>query len=197
MDTNFIDKIYVGVNSTFDEIIWFYPSTSSPNGENDRYVIYNTSEKHWTIGNMARTTWEDSGTFEYPLATGTSAAAIYYQEFGYTADLSAMAANLEGAYFNQDAGNNIMFANKFAPDFSNLANNTPYSGTLQISLQARKYPGGTVTTKGPFAVTGSTQKVSTRLRGREFAIQIQSSTSSNLPWRLGRFRMAIEPDGLR
>jgi hypothetical protein len=197
LDSSNLDKIYAGVNSTFDEIIWLYTSTASPNGENDRYVIYNTSEKHWTIGTLNRNVWEDGGTFEHPLAISSLPYEIYYHEFGYTADLSAMAANLEGAYFNQESGNNIMFANKFAPDFSNIADNTPYSGTLQISLQARKYPGGTVTTKGPFAVTGTTQKVSTRLRGREFAIQIQSSTSSNLPWRLGRFRMAIEPDGLR
>jgi hypothetical protein len=197
LDSSNLDKIYAGVNSTFDEIIWLYTSTASPNGENDRYVIYNTSEKHWTIGTLNRNVWEDGGTFEHPLAISSLPYEIYYHEYGYTADLSAMAANLEGAYFNQESGNNIMFANKFAPDFSNIADNTPYSGTLQISLQARKYPGGTVTTKGPFAVTGTTQKVSTRLRGREFAIQIQSSTSSNLPWRLGRFRMAIEPDGLR
>jgi hypothetical protein len=83
------------------------------------------------------------------------------------------------------------------PDFSNLSDNTPYVGTLNISLQARKYPGGPVITKGPFPVTGNTQKISTRLRGRELAIQIQSSTSSNVPWRMGQFRMAIEPDGLR
>jgi len=197
LDQNNIDKIYAAVNSTFDEIMWFYPSVDSPDGENDRYVIYNTSERHWTIGTMARTVWEDGGTFNYPLAIGTVPSDLYYQEYGYTADTSALAANLESAYFDTNDGNIIMFANKFTPDFGNLSNNTPYSGTLQISLQARKYPGGTVTTKGPFDVTGTTQKVSTRLRGREFAIQIQSSTSSDLPWRMGQFRMAIEPDGLR
>ena len=197
LDQNNIDKIYAAVNSTFDEIMWFYPSIDSPDGENDRYVIYNTSERHWSIGTMARTVWEDGGTFNYPLALGTVPSDLYYQEYGYTADTSALAATLESAYFDTNDGNTIMFANKFAPDFSNISDNTPYSGTLNISLQARKYPGGTVTTKGPFAVTGTTQKVSTRLRGREFAIQIQSSTSSNIPWRMGQFRMAIEPDGLR
>lgn len=197
LDTDNLDKIYAGVNSTFDEIIWFYPSESSPNDENDRYVIFNTREDHWTIGELPRTTWEDSGTFDYPLATNADASELFYQEIGYTADSSVMAANLEGAYFDQQDGNTIMFANKFAPDFSNLSDNTPYTGTLQISLLARKYPGGPITTKGPFTVDGTTQKVSTRLRGREFAIQIQSSTSSDLPWRMGRFRMAIEPDGLR
>ena len=197
LDPLYEDKIYAGSNATFDEVIWFYTSKDSPNGENDRYVIYNTREKHWTIGTMPRTVWEDNNTFLYPLGIDAVASNLYYQEVGYAADSSALASNLEGAYFDQESGNSILFVNKFVPDFSNLADNTPYSGTLNISLKARKYPGGPVITKGPFPVTGSTQKVSTRLRGRELAIQIQSSTSSNLPWRMGQFRMAIEPDGLR
>ena len=197
LDSNNLDKIYVGVNSTFDEIIWFYPTMASPNGENDRYVIYNTVEKHWTIGALARNVWQDGGTFPYPIAIDATPSNVYYQEFGYTADTSVLAATLQSAYFDMEDGNQIMFANKFSPDFSNLSDNTPYSGTLQISLQARKYPGGDVTTKGPFSITGTTQKVSTRLRGREFALQIQSSTSSDVPWRMGQFRLALEADGLR
>jgi hypothetical protein len=197
LDTAYTSKIYAGTNSTFDEIIWFYPTTESPDGENNRYVIYNTREDHWSIGAMARCVWEDSGTFEYPLAIDGTASNLYYQESGYTADTSALAANLEGAYFMQRAGDELLFANKFVPDFSNLSDNTPYSGFLNISFKARKYPGGPVTTKGPFPVTGSTQKTSVRLRGRELAFQIQSSTSSNVPWRMGQFRMAIEPDGQR
>jgi hypothetical protein len=192
-----LDKIYAGTNSTFDEVIWFYTSNNSPNGENDRYVIYNTREKHWTIGTMPRTVWEDIGTFTTPLAVNSNPADLFYQETGYTADTSVLAANLEGAYFDENAGDNILFVNKFVPDFSNLSDNTPYSGTLQISLKARKYPGGPVITKGPFNVTGTTQKTSLRLRGRELALQIQSSTSSDVPWRMGQFRAAIEPDGLR
>ena len=192
-----VDKIYAGTNSTFDEIIWFYPSLNSTNDENDRYVIYNTRERHWTIGTMTRNVWEDIGTFTSPLALGASGVDFYYQETGYTADTSALAANLEGAYFDQDAGDSILFVNKFVPDFSNLADNSPYSGSLQVCLKARKYPGGPVITKGPFTITGSTQKTSLRLRGRELAFQIQSSTSSSLPWRMGQVRLAIEADGLR
>ena len=191
------DKIYAGTNSTFDEIIWFYPSLASTNGENDRYVIYNTREKHWTIGTMPRTVWEDLGTFSLPLAIDEVASNLYYQESGYTAGTSVLAANLEGDFFDEEDGNNILFVNKFVPDFTNLSNNTPYIGTLFITLQARKYPGGPIISKGPFAVTGTTQKTSVRLRGRELTIQIQSSTSSSTPWRMGDFRMAINADGLR
>ena len=197
IDPMYQDKIYAATNATFDEVMWFYPSKDSPNKENDRYVIYNTREKHWTIGTMARTVWEDSNTFEYPLAIDDNAANLYYQESGYTANGSDLVANLEGAYFNQEDGNPLLFVNKFVPDFSNLSDNTPYAGTLQISLEAKKYPGGPVITKGPFSITGTTQKVSTRLRGRDLAIRIQSSTSSNLPWRMGTFRIALQRDGLR
>ena len=197
LDPIYENKIYAATNATFDEVMWFYTSKDSPNGENDRYVIYNTREKHWTIGTMPRTVWEDGNTFLFPLAIDDNAANLYYQESGYTADSSALGANLVGAYFDQDDGNAILFVNKFVPDFSNLSDNMPYVGTLNISLQARKYPGGPVITKGPFPVTGNTQKVSTRLRGRELTLQIQSSTSSNVPWRMGQFRAAIEPDGLR
>lgn len=193
----YTDKIYAGTNSTFDEIIWFYPSLDTPDGENDRYVIYNTREDHWTIGTMNRTVWEDIGTFKLPLAMGTDASDFYYQESGYTAATSALTANLEGDYFDSEDGNNILFVNKFVADFSNLSDNTPYIGTLFISLNARKYPGGPVITKGPYPITGTSQKTSTRLRGRELSVQIQSFTSSDTPWRMGDFRMGISSDGLR
>lgn len=201
------DKIYAGINSRFDEVIWFYTSIDSLTGENDRYVIYNVREKHWTIGTLSRTVWEDSSTFEYPLGIDVSASEIFTHETGYMADTSALGAILEGAYFDQGGGNNILFANKFVADFSQIENNTPYIGEIQIYLKARKYPGGAVTTKGPFTVGNyptseffpNLQRTSLRLRGREIAIQIQSSTSDLMPypWRMGQLRMALQPDGLR
>jgi hypothetical protein len=197
LDSLQTDKIYAGTNSTFDEIIWFYTSKSSPDGENDNYVIYNTREDHWTIGTMNRTVWEDDNTFDYPLGMGSSAADLYYQEAGYSADNVPLVANLEGAFFDQDGGNSILFVNKFVPDFSNLDDNTPYVGTLNVTLRSRKYPGGPVISKGPYAITNGTQKISPRLRGREISLQIQSSTNSNTPWRMGELRAAIAPDGLR
>jgi hypothetical protein len=104
---------------------------------------------------------------------------------------------LDGAFFDSEDGNSIMFANKFTPDFSNLEDNDPYSGNLNISFSSRKYVGGPIITKGPYRVSASTQRLSPRLRGREFAIRIESSTVALEPWRMGKLRMAIGPDGLR
>ena len=197
LDSLHLNKIYAGVNSTFDEIIWHYPSVDSPDGENDNYVMYNVTEQHWTIGTLARTVWEDSSTFNYPLALGSDSADLYYHEFGYSADGQPLAAHLEGAFFDSEGGNSIMFANKFTPDFSNLEDNGPYVGNLNISFSSRKYVGGPIITKGPYLVSASTQRLSPRLRGREFAIRIESSTVASEPWRMGKLRMAIGPDGLR
>lgn len=188
-------KICAGVNSRFDEVIWFYPSPTSE--ENDRYVIYNTTENHWTIGTLARTAWKDTGTFDNPLGAGASGAGLFYHEVGYADGSQPMVAYLESAYFDiGSGGDQIMFSNKVVPDFSNISDNTAFTGTLTVTLRARRYPDSTPITKGPFLIQGSTPKISTRLRGREFAVRFDSNVI-NQPWRLGEFRMSLEPDGKR
>lgn len=190
------DKVAAGANSEFDEIIWFYPSVSSPDGENDRYVIYNAVENHWTIGALGRNTWRDRNTYDNPLAAGSAGQGLYYHEDGYTADGVVMSAYLQSAYFKLQDGDDIIFSNKFAPDFSNIDDGLPYEGIMQVTLQARKYPGDTVISRGPYNVTGTTKKVSTRLRGRELALRFDN-TELDKPWRMGNFRMALEVDGKR
>lgn len=191
------EKIVAGTNSQFDEIIWFYPSNNSPDGENDRYVIYNTIEQHWTIGAMCRTAWHDRDTFVHPLAAGGTGKGLYYHEVGYSDDGSPLIAYCESAYFDTRDGDVIMFANKFSPDFADIANNNPFGGSINVTLKARKYPGGTVYTKGPYRCGGTPQRISTRLRGREFAVRFDSRTIDDKPWRLGEFRMGLEEDGKR
>lgn len=191
------DKIVAGTNSQFDEVIWFYPSLDSPDGENDRYVIYNTIEQHWTIGSLCRTAWHDRDTYPHPLAAGDSGEGLFYHEVGYTDDGSPLVAYCESAYFDTRDGDVIMFANKFSPDFSDIANNTPFQGSINVTLKARKYPGGTVYTKGPYRCGGAPQRISTRLRGREFAARFDYNSIDERPWRLGQFRMGLEEDGKR
>ncbi len=190
-------KVCAGSNAQFDEIIWFYPSDGdNPEAENDRYVIYNILENHWTIGSLVRTTWKDRDTFSRPLATGDAGDGLYYHETGYADDGQPMEAYVESAYFDMQDGNEIMFSNKFVPDFSNISDNTPFTGEVFVTLRARKYPEGDVITKGPYRVASGSQFISHRLRGREFSVRLDSSLI-NTPWRMGEFRMALEPDGKR
>jgi len=187
-------KICAGVNSRFDEVVWFYPSPTSE--ENDRYVIYNTTENHWTIGTIERTAWKDTGTYDNPIGAGGPGDGLFYHEVGYTDGSQPMVAYLESAYFDEGSGDTILFSNKVVPDFSNISDNTPFTGQLSLTLRARRYPDAAVITKGPYLIEGSTDKISLRLRGREFAVRLDSS-AINQPWRLGEFRMSLEPDGKR
>jgi hypothetical protein len=190
-------KIYAGTNSQFDEIIWFYCSEDSTDGENDRYVIYSTTQNHWTVGTMRRTTWKDRSTYDSILATGPEGQGTFYQETGFAADTSALDAFIESAYFDMQDGDAIMFCDKFVPDLR-AHDGSVLPENLTLYLSARKYPGNTPYMRGPYTISGTTDKVSTRLRGREFSLRLESQTSAAAtPWRVGEIRMALHADGER
>lgn len=201
IDGRYKSKIFAGTNSQFDEIIFFYTSHDSLDTEPDRYVIVNVAEPNmpWVIGTMRRTTWKDRSTFAQVLATGVPDAdhGLNYQETGYAAGTAPMESFLQSAYFDSNSGDTIMFCNKYVPDFKTPAGD-PLLDAVEISLLMRKYPGGDVITKGPYLVTGATQKVSTRLRGREMAMRLDATTSTqSTPWRMGETRFALQDDGQR
>ena len=196
LDPDQISKISAGTNAKFDELIWFYCSNESLDGENDRYVIYSVVERHWTIGTLRRNVWHDSDTYPHPVAAGGEGAGLFYHEVGYADNGEPMSAFLESAYFDLKGGDDIMFVSKVAPDFTHTLSGAAYSGMVDIYLKGRKYPGGSIVTKGPYAVEASTQKFNPRLRAREVALRLTSESLTEA-WRLGEFRLAFAPDGKR
>ena len=89
-------------------------------------------------------------------------------------------------------GEFIMKIRRFIPDFISQTGNT------QITLQLRNFPNDTQSGSalGPFTVSSSTQKVDTRARARAIALKI-ANTTTNQSWKLGTFRLDIQPDGRR
>jgi len=61
-----LDQVYAGTNEKYNEIWWFYCSSTS--SQIDRYVIYNYLEKLWYYGQMPRSAWYDSHIRTYPVA---------------------------------------------------------------------------------------------------------------------------------
>ena len=49
---------------------------------------------------------------------------------------------------------------------------------------------------GPFTITSSTTKVDTRARARAVSLKI-ANTAASQNWKLGGFRLDIQPDGRR
>jgi len=89
-------------------------------------------------------------------------------------------------------GEFMMKIRRFIPDFISQTGNT------QVTLQLRNYPNDSQASSslGPFTVSSSTQKVDTRARARAIALKV-ANTAASQSWKLGTFRLDIQPDGRR
>jgi len=181
----------------------------------------------WTVGTLARTMWKDSAVFGLPHATeydantdtsfdvvgNTEGRTTYYEHETGTDQVrggatTVIAASIESGDFditqrivgNQQSGmadtrgdgEYIMKIRRFIPDFISQ------TGDTRVTLNLRNYPNNTQSSSslGPFTISSSTDKVDTRARARAIALKIEN-TAANQSWKLGTFRLDIQPDGRR
>lgn len=186
LDRDNANKTHAGIIESTREIIFFYPSNEDGTGEASRYVTYNVVDKNWSIGNLARTSWRDrSETFKLPFATDSN-GILYTHERD---DIFPDGAFVESGELNMGQGDNFLFADRVIPDFER---NT---GTVYLTLYAKRYPGATEEfTKGPYSLTSTTDKVDFRLRGRQVKVRLNSD---DVDWRLSGIRIRAKRDGSR
>jgi len=199
-----LEKIFVGVNSGYQEIWWFYPSLTS--NDVDKYVVYNYDANIWYYGTLNRTAWVDRGVTDYPVAAGTD-GILYNHE--YEADDQSGAAPVAIESFIQSApidlgdGEVFSYVRRLIPDvtFRNSTNSSPqvdftvdafnYNGGLQVSSDTAN-----IVKSASVPIEQYTEKVDLRVRGRSIAIKI-SSDQVGTTWRTGLNRLDIRPDGKR
>ena len=72
------------------------------------------------------------------------------------------------------------------------------TGTAIVTLNLRDFANqsSSGSSLGPFDVTTSTTKIDTRARGRAASLKI-SNTAQGSHWKLGTFKLDIQPDGRR
>jgi len=225
-DINTIPKQHInaGLNNLFGEVMWFYPNSGS--GTVNRMVCYNyldsTPERPvWTTGTLARTSWQDSAVFGKPHATeydddGTTATSnkdhvigctdgttTYYEhETGLDqvkeGATTSITANIQSGDFDigqqglAGDGEFMMKIRRVLPDF--LAQ----TGDSVVTLNLRDFPNQTQASSslGPFTISSSTNKIDTRARARSISLKVSNSSTSQF-WKLGTFRLDIQPDGRR
>jgi hypothetical protein len=225
-DINTIPKQHInaGLNNLFGEVMWFYPNSGS--GTVNRMVCYNyldsTPERPvWTVGTLARSAWRDSSVFGQPHATeystsGTTAATNKDHVVGCTDGVStyfehekgldqikegatsSITANIQSGDFDigqqglQGDGEFMMKIRRVLPDFLSQ------TGDSVVTLNLKDFPNDTAASSslGPFTVSSSTQKIDTRARARSIALKVSNSSTSQF-WKLGTFRLDIQPDGRR
>jgi hypothetical protein len=194
--------VYAYHNSLYNEVGWNYAKSGST--QVDRNVVYNFVENTWSVGTLARTTYNDAVTFDLPYATqynrtgtptfptingvtNTYGSSKYWaQEIGVnevdaSGNATAIAAYIKSGDYDiseQGLGGDgqlIMRVKRFIPDFKSL------EGNVKITLFFRDYPANNESTPsttpplitGPFTITSSTDKVDTRVRGRQVSLKIE------------------------
>lgn len=181
-------KIACGLNSRFGEIWWFYPSASSV--ENDRYVVYSIRENHWTIGEMARTCWQDSGPFRHIFAA-TPDGIIHRHEEGMTADGSTRVGDIWIEYAPVELGNGdtTMRLHAIVPDASEGIEN------VQARIKGRYHPTGPETVYGPFDLSTTDGRTPVRVTTRQAQLRIEWIADAQA--RVGINRIDVTPGGRR
>jgi hypothetical protein len=201
------NEFYVYGGNVFSEIWWFYPSSTST--ECDRYVIYNYEQRIWYFGNLARTAWLDRGINQLPIAAGTDHYLFNHEtgfDDGSTEPATALSAHIESSQMDIGDGDQHSFINRLLPDLT-FRESTADSPKAVFTVKTRNYPGGQYLQSDVKDVTRSaaatssvveqfTDQVNLRLRGRSFAVKVES-TDLGVSWRLGSPRLDVKPDGRR
>jgi hypothetical protein len=203
------DQIFCSTSEGFNEVWWFYPSSSS--NSIDRYAVYNYVEKVWYYGTMARTAWLDTGLRNYPVAA-TYSNNLVNHEYGLndneTGTETAIAATISSSEFDIGDGHNFGFVWRVLPDLTFTGSDTAPDGTqpqVVMTLYGMTNSGSGVNTTAYAAVQEGTSytiteeftgQIYTRLRGRQMIFKV-SSNQLNTTWQLGAPRIDIRPDGRR
>jgi len=117
---------------------------------------------------------------------------LYNHETGTSDNGSAMTSFIESSPSEiPNTGENLYLVDKVIPDVTMTSDTS-----LSMFINTRKYPNATEVVKGPFTITSSTEKVSTRAKGRQMSVKLQSSGTLD-DWSLGTFRVNAREDGLR
>jgi len=135
----------------------------------------------------------ETGTDQNRNGTITAITAnIESGDFDITQARASATGQATGVATFRGDGEFLMKIRRFIPDF------IAQTGTTRVTLELRNFPNDTQASSllGPFDITSSTQKVDTRARARAVALKI-SNTSTSQNWKLGTFRLDIQPDGRR
>lgn len=188
-------KVRVAVNSAFNEIAWFYPSTTST-GENDSYVKVHIegNEYEWDYGSLIRTAWTDVSILGMPIGADTT-GTVYQHETG-TSITGTGLPSFQTGYWAISDGEDIPFVDLIIPDFIWGTRSGAQNASINITFFGVNYPGDTPTAYGPFTVTQATEYINIRFRNRLMSMFVQSNNSSEF-WRLGKIRFRYAASGRR
>tara|TARA_R110002096_G_scaffold74671_2_gene176811 strand:- start:1115 stop:3481 length:2367 start_codon:yes stop_codon:yes gene_type:complete len=166
--------VYVGLNTDFNEVTWFYASAGA--AFIDRCVTFNYLENTWYTNSMARTTWLDRGVYQLPYATeyeptetGTTpvvngvtdgASIIYIHEDGVNNDVEPLEAFIQSGDFDIQDGQQMLAISRFIPDFKDQI------GSADVLLSFKNY--NSITNESTLSVAATTTSDITLVDSTQF-----------------------------
>lgn len=200
-------QVFAASVSRFNEMWWFYPSKNST--VPDKYVIYNYVDGTWSIGNLTRYAWVDSGLLGAPIGAGDDRLVLH--EVGtddeYTDDPQPIHAYIETSEFDIDDGDRFAFVRRIIPDIT-FRDSTAANPTATLTLYPLKDSGSAIgtsvggTDNAPIVRSASvpveqfTRQLNIRVRGRQLIMRIESNQLGTT-WQAGSMRLDMRLDGQR
>lgn len=207
-NTQQAEQLFASTNEGFNEVWWFYCSSSST--VVDKYAIYNYAEDIWYYGTMGRTAWLDSGILDFPIAATYSHNLVNHEnglDDNETAVPTAINSYITSSEFDIDDGHNFVFIRRILPDLT-FRGSTTTSPTATLTVYPLINSGSGYT--NPASVGGSDNAVITRtavvpieeftgqvfirVRGRQFAFKMDSN-QLGATWQMGAMRLDYKLDG--
>lgn len=203
-------QVFCGTNEGYSEIWWFYCSQGS--NDINKYVIYNYLERTWYYGTMARTAWLDSGIRQYPMAADYNSRMLFHESaVDDVAGIEPVPINayVQSSDFDIGDGHNFGFVWRILPDI-NFTGSNVNQPSVTMTVKPRQNSGApygaannprvlssdNYSSVSVYNVQEFTGQVYTRLRGRQLAFRIESTTLG-VAWQLGSPRIDIRNDGRR
>jgi len=183
LDTDQINKINAGGDSSFNEGWFFFPSKSGGTGECDKYVKFTITDVGmlWDAGTLPRTSFIDSSVFG--TLGGDLGRRIQQHDIGYDDDGVAMAGvYAETGYSSM--GDGVAGLNEIIPDMKWFGDEP---GAVMVTLKATNYPQQQPFEKGPYGLDMENFHIRPRIRGRFIAMRLEWVERLGFGARFGAF----------
>jgi hypothetical protein len=181
MNAAYQHKIWALHNAEFNEVTWFYVSTTAT--EIDSYVTYNYTENHWVFGVLSRTA---GVTAQVPgrVPVLTDALGNFYDHETGTNKCGA-ATYCESGPVELGEGDQVMRIQRIVPDDKTL-------GDVSLTLFTSLFPDQAEASFGPYAAADPTN---VRATGRQ--VRLRFDEVNAVAWRVGQTRLGVIPVGRR
>ena len=130
--------------SDYSEIWWFYPSANYIG--NNRYVVYNYAETHWSFGSLARLSGADRGALPYVVMVDGN-GVVWDHERGN--DHGGVTPFVQSGPFEIGSGDNTVMVDRIIPDEKSL-------GDVTVTFKTHIHPMDAQASYGPYSMTALT-----------------------------------------